>query len=356
VAQPAKEKATVTERIKKMPAPHTAAAAGPQAKRTGRKSKATIFTGHKFRWIEQVARDCRNLPALGAAVAAEFCHYFDLAHGGAAWPWQGAIADALGVRREAVNRVINALIERGHLTSTRGGRNKPNVYHFVLKDKAPGCAQPRTSSPSKMCADDVRERRFRCAQPRTESSSKTPETAYAVSQERGRGRSLTLADPPAGGGAALTAAAPKRVEASKQEIIPPPSRVPSLNHERHWRELRAVWARPAAFLDDQRADRAAFDWACREVAPEEILDAARTHVAAADAPRFLKRLAVWLDARGWETVPPPKRAKRRRQNRYGKPDMMAFCLAEGGYVENADGEMIWPYADGEDDAISGVVS
>jgi hypothetical protein len=69
-------------------------------KNKGRKSKATIFTHNKFRWLEQVARN-RNLPALASAVCIEFFHYFSLAHDGAAWPAQNSIAETPGVRREA---------------------------------------------------------------------------------------------------------------------------------------------------------------------------------------------------------------------------------------------------------------
>jgi hypothetical protein len=72
------------------------------------------------------------------------------------------------------------------------------------------------------------------------------------------------------------------------------------------------------------------------VSPEVILDAARAHVAVADAPRFLKPLAVWLDRRGWEAVPERKGGKPQRTNghRPGKPDMVNICRSYCDYVEN----------------------
>src|SRR5262245_15123343 len=122
-------------------------AKNPQAsrRRKPRKSKATIFTYRKFLWLEQVAND-RSLPALASAVCTLLSPYFNLSHDGAAWPYQDTLAASLGVRREAVNRVIKALIERGRLevTTTRG-RHKPSVYKLVLKETdATKCAQEST--------------------------------------------------------------------------------------------------------------------------------------------------------------------------------------------------------------------
>jgi hypothetical protein len=292
------------------------------------------------------------LPALAPALCIEFVHYFDLAYDGAAWPAQDTLAAALGVRREAVNKVINALVEQGHLTSTRQGRDKPNVYRMVLREDASRCAQSRTSSPPKMCAQDVRDSEFRCAQKRTRISSKTPETANAVSQEREREEESltrfdhTLGEPEA---AALRAAgSPEEEDHGAVEIIPPP-RVPSLNHERAWRELRTIWVRPHP--EDQRADRRAFDEACREVAPEIMVAAAPAWVAAYE-PRYLPPLWKWIIDRGYEKDPPVKCAKHTKRSRSksrpvngrsnAKPDMMAVMCEIGGWTPNADGSLTDP--------------
>src|SRR6516162_2788755 len=179
--------------------------ANPQTKRrqSRRKSKATIFTYRKFLWLEQVARD-RGLPALASAVCTLLSPYFNLSHDGAAWPYQDTLAASLGVRREAVNRVINALVERGHLevTTTRG-RHKPSVYRLVLKETdATKCAPERTLSEPKMCAENVRVREEKCAPTRTQTSLKTPvapteppgerdKSAYALNSSPGGGTPLT---------------------------------------------------------------------------------------------------------------------------------------------------------------------
>jgi hypothetical protein len=119
--------------------------------------------------------------------------------------------------------------------------------------------------------------------------------------------------------------------------------------------LRAIWARPWA--DDDSADRRAFELACQQVAPDDIIAAAQAWVAAADNPRFLPSLAKWLANRGWEK-PPPKRGRARGNGKaphpYAKPDMFKIVLEAGGYREDADGNMVWPGDDpnsgaGEDD-------
>jgi hypothetical protein len=166
-------------------------------RKPGRKSKATIFTAQKFRWLEQVERDCKNMPPLAVAVAVEFCHYFDLAHDGAAWPWQDAIANALNVKRESVNRLITILVKRGHLLSTRRGRDQSNLYHMVPKEtadqpqkqpaaKPPRCDRTRTSSTPMMCAQDVTDQRLRCDRSVTQTPFKTPGGSNEPPGERER--------------------------------------------------------------------------------------------------------------------------------------------------------------------------
>ena len=122
--------------------------------------------------------------------------------------------------------------------------------------------------------------------------------------------------------------------------------------------MRAIWNRghardntPEIIASGQQA----FEQACREGAePDEIIDAAKTWVAAADAPRYLPKLHEWLATRQWEMPPPPKR-KRRGNIPYGKGnsrrngnkvDLTRLALKMGGYVEDDDGNLYHP--DGED--------
>jgi hypothetical protein len=115
------------------------------------------------------------------------------------------------------------------------------------------------------------------------------------------------------------------------------------------RELRALWDRGWASDDTPKATaiaRALFAKACREgVDTADILEGARTWVAAADAPRYLPPLAKWLAARGWETPPP---TKRQRANGHGngrrrdKDDPMRDALLMGGYREDENGNLYNP--------------
>jgi hypothetical protein len=116
------------------------------------------------------------------------------------------------------------------------------------------------------------------------------------------------------------------------------------------RELRELWQRGWAGDDTPKAQaiaRNAFAKACRDTDPADIIEAAKTWVAAADAPRFLPALAQWLAARGWETPPPTKRGRRanghkaQRSNGYAKPDMAKEVLVGEGYREDADGNLVW---------------
>src|SRR5262245_37094914 len=105
-----------------------------RARKRKTRNSNTDFARQKFCWIEQVARDDHSLPSLATATAVELLHHFNHRRGGAAWPLQATLAKALGVRREKINRALNALVERKHLTSTRRGREHPNHYKMVIHD------------------------------------------------------------------------------------------------------------------------------------------------------------------------------------------------------------------------------
>ena len=151
--------------------------------------------------------------------------------------------------------------------------------------------------------------------------------------------------------------APKRTpegESAERIFNPATAVVRRENNDGDWCELRALWRRP--WPDTPKAlaiARQAFERACREGAePEEILDAAKTWVAAftaGDGVRYLPALATWLAARGWETLPPKKKRKRRGNKPYGKgysrrdqDDDMHIALSMGGYVEDENGNQYHP--------------
>src|SRR5262249_44902884 len=140
---------------------------------------------------------------------------FNLDYDGAAWFFQDTIAARLGIRRETVNRVLNAVVARGHLASTKQGRDKPNVYRFMIKEEAAPigaptapadrpsrCDQRRISSKPMMCAEDVTNDALRCDQPVTQTPFKTPGVPYRDPQEsvysglQGQTGSLAAGGPP----------------------------------------------------------------------------------------------------------------------------------------------------------------
>jgi hypothetical protein len=149
---------------------------------------------------------------------------------------------------------------------------------------------------------------------------------------------LALDDLDPGGGAASLRDAPADEEQAE-----------GLATEESYSELRSIWQREHVSDDAPAAKRlasAAFERACQQVAPADILDAARSWVAAADAPRYLPPLALWLDARGWER-PPPQKARRSTPRRNlprsnaRKVDLFKVAMMQGGYVEDASGRMVW---------------
>jgi hypothetical protein len=347
-------------------------------KTTPGRSKATRFTHKKFRWLNQLSLDA-ELSDLALRVCVQLCAAFNLDYGGAAWLFQDTLAARLGVRREKINKAIALLVARGHLESIRQGRDKPNVYRMVLKDEAAPieapttptdrssrCAENDTSSPPMMCPLDVPETGFRCAENGTQTPFKTPGSLPKKEGFQGRGERESVAQERDYSSPAVAAALEgpraeeqarlareEEKEESKQaqnaggggmarppavngEIIPPGS----------FEELRAIYDR--GHLDDDEAAREAFERACQRGAePEEIIEGARVWVAAADAPRFLKPLDVWLDRQGWTKSPPQRAAKQATRGRSShhrngrKVDMAKVALEYGGYVEQEDGSMVF---------------
>jgi hypothetical protein len=139
--------------------------------------------------------------------------------------------------------------------------------------------------------------------------------------ERVRASREEDSSPPGVGGAADAARPPGKSPAP----APLPTAAPDSRQQQEaaFRELRALWRRGWPGDDTPKAIaivRSAFRSACALAEPAEIIEAAKTWIAAADAPRFLQPLPQWLAARGWET-PPPQRARSsppRRHQRGGR--------------------------------------
>jgi hypothetical protein len=359
--------------------------ANPQTKRrkSHRKSNATKLAHKKFRWFEQLAAD-PEMPVLALRACIVVGSKCSLDGGGVAIIGQSTIAGKLGVWRQAANQALRQAIALGHLEAIQRGRNKPNGYRMVLKDEASETAsadvrnsrttgrnESRTSSSNESRTSGVRKSR-------TDSPFFSPGalTEPPGKEERER-RTLTRSIiPPAAGSPPLDAGPPRQEEAKEEKqassftTAAPDSRPESpaersavvLQQER-FGELRAIWQRgwPADDAPEAVASAGqAFAQACREVAPEVIIEAATVWVAAfeaGDGVRFLPPLARWFAAKGW-TKPPPTKAKRganghkaQRSTGYAKPDMFATVLLGEGYREDADGNLYWA-GGGDDEQIS----
>jgi hypothetical protein len=293
----------------------------------------------KFKFLERIADDTANLPPLAAAVAIAISRECKLAHSGGAEVSQQQIADVLGVKREAVNRAIAALVARGHLNSVRRGRDNPNLYFMAV---APGsrCAQSRTSSPkprpnrASRCAQneghDVRKR----AHTFLKDSFKSPlGTATQSPRGRERERAARAEFPPLGGDPPACAGPPRQGSLPLAATPSPRRDRKESAAEERFREadaLRARWARGHAKDETPKAIaivHAAYLRARQIASAEEIAAGAEREIAAADALRFLPELAGWLDAKRWTKPPPTKpqrqhagngRACPRRESRQGR--------------------------------------
>jgi hypothetical protein len=285
-----------------------------------------LFASSKFRWLEQVARD-DELPEIAARFCILLCPLFNLEYDSVAWPYQDTLATALGARRDVLNKAIRALVKRGHLTSQRRGRDKPNHYRFVLKGPD-DVARDAHHEDHDVARDahhndyDVHQETLRCAPTATQTPSKTPGTASPSP-----GRESARPRPPAG--------ARLKIVVGKELVVASAASV--------FGELCAIWARgwPGDDAPDRRAaDRRAFEEAVRQASVESIFAGARAWFAAADAPRFLPVLATWLTGRCWEKPPPKKPPKRRGNGSKAGQDLTKLMLKqEAGYVEDDDGNL-----------------
>jgi len=353
------------------------------------------FTAKTFAWLRQINRG--RYHGIDVKVAVELTEYFnEKDEGGRAFPSYKRIGDQIGVSEQTVIRSIDRLRKGGELyvIPGRAGRGYPNQYWMTIR------AEQKTSTQAEVLAAGKPPRKAP-GKPRSEAEK----TSIAVEENHCR----TTKNPSCGSQEASTKKVGEKVRASREEeSIPLPAGTPPLS--RHpaedpsfatarppagkdqkeaadeeriqgadraetdatsesvareeiggavariadagaWLELRELWRRGWASDDSPKAiaiAKAAFERACQEVAPGEILEAARTWVAAADAPRYLPALAQWLAAKGWEQPPPRRKARGRGGGRAsaaphgGKPDMFRITLEAGGYREDADGNMYWP--------------
>jgi hypothetical protein len=292
-------------------------------------------------------------------------HFNEHDEGGRAYPSCQAIGDAIGLSECTVRRSVERMAKEGDLYVVWGrqGRGHPNQYWMIVKpapkrEKKTGRVAP-VFAPQKTGivkpASAVEKTGTAAPENHLNHFTEGERLRAAPSAGRETNAPAAVCGSPAGG--RLEGAAgrrkgeenPERKEAaatgagadSPERAVEPAgvSLVASLDVHRAWQDLRALWRRGWAADDAPRALAIAwqaFEQACEDGAePDDVLDAARAWIAAADAPRYLPQLATWLLASGWEQPPPQKKRRARgegaRRNgnggkRYGKPSAL-----EAGY-------------------------
>ena len=265
---------------------------GAQAPRRRRNTTRDLFL-----WLNEIKAD-RELSPTAFLVAFEIGQHFNARYGGAAWPSSLTIANNIGIDKATVIRVVRQLRERGHLIVEPGrpggppGRGHSNRYRMPKSEIKGASVHPSEPRKGALVSRKGAPAHLNYLQPSTvDAKASTLERVVA----------LRATVPP--GALAPYGGAPEGIA----EVFA---------------ELRGIWARP--WLDDEAADHAAFlKVISAGVDPADVLDGARTWVAAVEA-RFRKPLAKWLAARGWEKPPPP-----RRQRRGTKPSLAAMFIKAG---------------------------
>jgi Helix-turn-helix domain len=257
------------------------------------------FAALKFKWLEQVAVD-RQLPPLAASVCIWLCRHFNLDEDGAAWPHQETIAQALGISRRWVIKVLQALVERGYLFSEQRGQDQPNLYRMRCADEV---SDVNPSSHQKN--PDVNSSASRCELQFTHiDTSKIPET--------------TTLSPSTKSG--VLHASPQNLEFEK---------------------LRKIW-RVRPYVEHRKEARQAFVEAVAQTPAATILAGAQAWVAGVQHPRYLPALATWLEDEAWEK-PPPAKSKPKRVNGH-KPDLSRIAASKSSRFRKraaaADGDII----------------
>jgi hypothetical protein len=217
-------------------------------------------------------------------------------------PSYGTLAKGANVSERTAVRAITEGEQKGliSITRTTGGRYaNTNSFRFTLPEGvtrgSPVGVTNATGRGDTACRGGVTP-----VSPKYEESNTLgfPLSEETPTRERENAPSALDSDP--GVAAALEEPRAEEREERKQDAIREGSKA-------SYAELRTLWARP--WTDNEGADRRAFEAACKRAEPEEIIEAARAYVAAADAPRFLPVLAKWLAADGWTKAPPKAAAK-----------------------------------------------
>jgi hypothetical protein len=234
---------------------------------------------------------------------------------GTARPSQDTLARDLAVSVRTVQRLLDILQPLGLVIIPGHGPNRASTYS-IKPDKATPTSPVNTTpmSPIGGRKGDIQRQRTR---------HPAPEKATPVSPQL---KKKNQEEEPRGAGA-ITPAPRERERGSLALTVSPGALAPvggaleEVGVDR-CAEILAIWQRP--WGEDDDAARRAFATACREADPDDIIASARSWIAAADDPRFLKPLAMWLGKGLWKKQPPA-----RRQRNGGKHALAERMLRRG---------------------------
>jgi Helix-turn-helix domain len=285
------------------------------------------FTRQTFAWLRQINRGA--YPPVDLKVALELTEYFnEKDQGGRAFPSYKTLGDAIGVSERTVIRAIDRMRAQGDLRVIPGkpGRGHPNQYWMLVKPvEKTSTATQVFDQPGKPAY--AGQKTCKAAQENHLKNHLPERGCYATPSPEGERvrASRDEMSPPAGSPPLTRLPAEdglpidtERPSARLEEELAPAARAEhelsagGQKEDSGFRDLLALWRRGHACDDTPKAiamARQAYERACKDAEPDEIIEGARAWIAAADAPRYLPALPRWLAARGWEKPPPTKASR-----------------------------------------------
>ena len=262
--------------------------------------------------------------------------YFNLDYDGIGWASQDTLAEDLGYRRWAVNRLFSLLVKHGHLTYKRGGWGETNRYQMAFPDVRKNTHQEDPEHPTDVrnfTHSDVRKNTHNLLLPIPGNAQE------GVPWERER---LLPLPPP--GFAPLRSLPVGGGKGSKGNGTAAAGNGNAAGPDMQLQILQAAWLREAHPLADTKpaaakAQRRHLDAALKSGVPFDVIAAAcKAYAAAYDVEknkrRFLGSLEDWLGSNGWELKPPDRSG---RNGKGGHYRANGSGRRKGGRKDNSQG-------------------
>ena len=242
--------------------------------------------------------------------------HFNEEHGGEAWPSLKTLAGAIGKKSETTaNNLVRLLVAAGDLRVQWGskGSGRSHRYWMVEKKLQPTGVSEDQKTPipeAKKLQSSAKKLQSTGVNLNYNHDGGTNVPPYeGVENAHSRVSNSPVAGAPEG--AREGGEGSKQGDSRGSEVIP---LGPVADLKVAWVKLTSIYER--GFRKDHREDfvtrcRNLFFEACRRGADHrDIVAGAIVHVEAADAPRYLSPLDVWLETEAWRYEPPPPKRKR----------------------------------------------